>query len=346
LIKNQLIESYLQRKHKMNAHAEFAANTATLSTYELHLGANLLFKAQALSMSPKLFFATPRKLPKPAELGQAVVILDIAFASNAGGSSFEKNTGKFITALGTRLRCWVDHHDSDEHARFRNDPRFVLHTKAEHGACPQIITPALVESVGLIDSIVAHTDFDGIASAAKWLRGGVEPYPGCDADAYAIDTRTGSASQLARQIDRSLKTQADPSWLWDIAHFLVGGAIDSNMLARINEGAEAALQLEAQAERIAERFRQVAPETVLVEVSTQDRAFDRTHLLLCGQKIARIAAVQSVDSLTFAAHFESGINFLQLFGLSGGMPTVVSIQPSKLAEALQAITQHFAQLEN
>jgi hypothetical protein len=327
----------------MNAHADVATNTVALPTFELHLGTNLLFKAQTLSISPKLFFATPRKLPKQSELGQAIVVLDIAFASNAGGSSFEKNTGKFITALGPRLRCWVDHHDSDDHERFRDDPRFVLHTKAEHGACPQIITPELVNSVGLIDSIVAHTDFDGIASAAKWLRGGVEPYAGCDADAYAIDTRTGSASHLARQIDRSLKTQSDPSWLWDIAQFLADGAIDADMLARIDEGAEAALQLEAQAERIAQRFRQVAPETVLVEVSTEDREFDRTHLLLCGQKIARIAVVQSIDSLTFAAHFESGINFLQLFGLSGGMPTVVSIQPSKLSDALQAITRHFAQ---
>ena len=87
---------------------------------------------------------------------------------------------------------WVDHHDSEEHALYKDDPRFVLATKAEHGACPEMITPELVARAGRIDTIVCHTDFDGLASAAKWIRDGVEPYPGCDDDARAIDTRIGT----------------------------------------------------------------------------------------------------------------------------------------------------------
>ena len=41
--------------------------------------------------------------------------------------------------------------------------------------------------------------------------------------------------------------------------------------------------------------------------------------------------------LTFAAPFDSGINFLDLLGLSGGMPTLVSVGKERLAEALERL---------
>src|SRR5215470_15145001 len=110
-----------------------------------------------------LAFATPRKLPKVKELRGSVAVLDIAFASEAGGHSFEKTTLPFIEGLGPRLAAWVDHHDSAEHRRFAGDPRFVLATKAEHGACPEMITPEVVARAGHVDTIVCHVDFDGLA---------------------------------------------------------------------------------------------------------------------------------------------------------------------------------------
>ena len=91
-----------------------------------------------------LSFASPRKLPRPRDLRGAVAVLDIAFASEAGGKSFETVTLPFIEGLGPRLVASVDHHDSDHHVDYRGDERFVLHTKAEHGACPEIVTPELV----------------------------------------------------------------------------------------------------------------------------------------------------------------------------------------------------------
>ena len=120
---------------------------------------------------PELAFGTPRKLPRPAELSGRVVVLDVAFAG-AGEQGFEKVTLPFITGLGERLRAWVDHHDHEEHARFADDPRFLLTRKSEHGACPELIDSALVSRVGAIDTICCHNDFDGLASAAKWIRGG------------------------------------------------------------------------------------------------------------------------------------------------------------------------------
>src|SRR5262249_41692166 len=91
-----------------------------------------------------LSFATPRKLPKVRDLRGRVVVLDLAFASEASGGGFDKITRPFIDALGARLVAWVDHHDSSDHARYRDDPRFILSTKAEHGACPEMVTPEIV----------------------------------------------------------------------------------------------------------------------------------------------------------------------------------------------------------
>ena len=116
-----------------------------------------------------LAFASPRKLPKPRELRGTVAVLDIAFASEAGGLSFETTTLPFIEGLGRRLGAWVDHHDSAHHARYAGDPRVTLTTPAEHGACPELVTPELVARAGHIDTIVCHVDFDGLVSGAKWI---------------------------------------------------------------------------------------------------------------------------------------------------------------------------------
>ena len=114
-----------------------------------------------------LAFGTPRKLPKASRLQGQVVVLDVAFAGMVGGG-FDKITKKFIDALGDRLAGWIDHHDHDRHIDYQDDDRFVLCTKADHGACPEMITPELVDRIGHVDTIVCHTDFDGLASAAKW----------------------------------------------------------------------------------------------------------------------------------------------------------------------------------
>src|SRR5512135_2704919 len=147
-------------------------------------------------MRCELCFATPRKLPKPKEVKGRVAVVDVAFASEASGGGFEKLTLPFIRGLGERLAAWVDHHDHARHVDYAQDARFVLRTKAEHGACPEMVTPELVRRIGIVDTIVCHTDFDGLASAAKWMREGEEPYPGCDDDARAVDTRIGTPGPI------------------------------------------------------------------------------------------------------------------------------------------------------
>jgi hypothetical protein len=284
-----------------------------------------------------LAFGTPRKLPKPSDLVGRVAVLDIAFAGG-GGASFDKVTRPFINGLGERLGIWVDHHDHEFHAEFRVDPRFVLATKAEHGACPEMIDEALVERAGRIDTIVCHTDFDGLASAAKWIRGGKEPYPGCDDDARAIDTRLGTPSTVAERIDRALRARPhDAGLLGLIVRHLSSGLEDAAHWETIDRAAAELVPIERETRRAAEGYQRLPPGVALVDVSQGFSRVDKTLLLLLGQEREAVSVVVDRDNVSVAARFDSGLNFVSLLGLGGGMPTRVSVPRSRLREVLVAL---------
>jgi len=283
-------------------------------------------------------FASPRTLPKPRLLPGGVAVLDIAFAAEGGGKSFETTTLRFIDELGERLIAWVDHHDSVHHARYAADRRFVLSTKAEHGACPELITPALVSSYARPDVLVCHNDFDGLASAAKWIRGGIEPYGGCDDDARAIDTCLGEPGPTGRRIERALRAAPrDFQVLASALALLADGAPKDGDWRSIDAAAARLEPLERCAERFASHYVRMGPELAIVNVTGVGEAYDKTTLLLLGQRLGRMAAVIDGDTATFAAPFDSGVDFLERFGLSGGMPTRVSIRRSALGAALIAL---------
>jgi hypothetical protein len=298
-----------------------------------------------MSSRPELAFASPRKLPRARDLKGRVVVLDVAFASDASSGGFEKITLPFIEQLGPRLAGWVDHHDHVLHARYRDDPRFVLATKAEHGACPEMVTPAIVERIGQVDTIVCHTDFDGLCSAAKWLRGGTEPYPGADDDARAIDTRTAQPGPVGHRLDRALRARPrDTSLFGLIVRHLAGGLADPSLWETIDRAAAELLPIEELTRKIAARYVIVdlAPGAALppsirslafVEATPHHGKYDKTLLLLLGQERASLAAVLDLDTLSLAARYGSGVNFLQVLGLSGGMPTLVSVPKTRQTEA-------------
>lgn len=294
-------------------------------------------------------FATPRKLPKARNLEGRVVVLDLAFASEAGGGSFETVTAPFIRELGPRLAAWVDHHDSAHHALFREDERFILRRKAEHGACPELITQEVVARAGAVDCIVCHNDFDGLASAAKWLRGGVEPYPGCDADARAIDTCLGEPSVVARRLDRALRARPKDDALRTVVVQLLASAlgrfdestpdgIDCSEAWRTVDEAGAELDVvEQRTLELAKRFEPLSERVVFADCTDKPGPYDKTQLLLAGQTLRTVAVVLDGDSVTAAAPFDSGVDFLGLLGLSGGMPTRVSIPKKRMRELLLAL---------
>lgn len=288
-----------------------------------------------LISSVRIVFCTPRRLPSAQRLEGRVVILDLAFAASKPAPPYPSITHKLIEQLGPRLACYLDHHDSIFHHDFRADPRFILATKAEHGACPEMVTEERVQQAGEIQTILCHDDFDGIASAAKWLCGGREPYEGCDADSYAIDTRLGTPSAQAARMDRALR--GDPksyALRWDMIRLMIGGLQDQELWHRIDQAGAQTLILEREAEALAEGYRLLSERVIFVDATFHEHPFDRTHLLLKGQQRALISVLRIGDNVTFAAPFTSGINFLHLFALSGGMPTVVSLPSKKLKSAL------------
>jgi hypothetical protein len=297
----------------------------------------------------ELAFASPRKLPNARELRGRVVVLDVAFASDAAGGGFEKITLPFIEQLGPRLVGWVDHHDHVMHSHYRDDRRFVLSTKAEHGACPEMVTAEIIERIGPVDTIVCHTDFDGLCSAAKWLRGGAEPYPGADADAHAIDTRTGVPGPVGQRIDRALRARPRDTALFGlVVRHLASGTADSSLWQPIDAASAELGPIEERTRRIASAFTIVdvrgghgLPESIhslaFVDATAHHGKYDKTALLLSGQERASLSVVLDLDTLTLAARYGSGVSFLKLLGLSGGMPTLISIPKKRLPEALQKL---------
>jgi hypothetical protein len=305
-----------------------------------------------IKMMKDLAFASPRKLPRAHDLKGRVVVLDVAFASEAASGGFEKITRPFIEQLGPRLVGWVDHHDHVMHERYRGDPRFVLATKAEHGACPEMVTPEVVARIGPVDTVVCHTDFDGLCSAAKWLREGNEPYPGADDDARAIDTRTAVPGPFGQRMDRALRARPRDTALFGIVvRHLAGGLGDASLWEPIDQAAAELGPIEELTRRIAAKFVVVdlsrrepvggLPPSVrslaIVDATAHHGHYDKTSLLLTGQERAGIALVLDLDTATFAARFDSGVSFLDVLGLSGGMPTLVSIPRKRLDEALSKL---------
>lgn len=301
---------------------------------------------------PELAFATPRKLPKARELKGRVAVLDVAFASEASGGGFDKVTRPFIEGLGPRLAAWVDHHDHKLHASYAGDPRFTLSTKAEHGACPEMVTAEVVRRAGQVDTIVCHTDFDGLCSAAKWMRDGTEPYPGADDDARAVDTRIGTPSPTAQRFDRAIRAHPRDHALFGlIVRHLTDGLSDATLWTPIDAAATAFAASENASRAVADRYAvlELRPPSnmaatagtgrthrvAIVEATAAEHGrYDKTLLLLLGQERADIALVLDMDTLTLATKFDSGISFLALLGLSGGMPTLVSVHRDRTAEVL------------
>lgn len=131
-----------------------------------------------------LFVEQAAALP-PAPEGR-VAVVDIAFAA---AENYQRSTVPFLDQLGDRLAIWIDHH---EHplgwSSVRGDDRFLLVPNRDAHACPELVTPEVVTRAGHVDVVVAHADLDGLLSAVKYLRAGVQPWPEADEDARAADS--------------------------------------------------------------------------------------------------------------------------------------------------------------
>ena len=288
---------------------------------------------------PHIAYGTPRKLPKASSLPGRVVVLDIAFASNAGGASFLKTTLPFIEGLGNRLAMWIDHHDHENHRDYQDDPRFVLRKKAQHGACPEMITKERVADAGIVDTICCHVDFDGLCAAAKWICGGIEPYEGADEDARAIDTRLGVPSEQAQWMDRALRAQPrDDTLKESMIRYLVDGAKNATLFESFIKTAKPLEAMENESKRLSKGYK-IQGRVAICNAKIRHHTYDKTTLLLLGQELAPISLVHDETTVTVAARFDSGIDLVSLLGLNGGMPTRVSVGAKKLGEVLRRLSE-------
>jgi len=256
--------------------------------------------------------------------------------------SFDKTTLPFIKGLGSRLAAWVDHHDHERHRDYAGDPRFVLSTKAEHGACPEMVTPEVVRAAGPVDTVAMHLDLDGLYSGAKWVLGGVEPYEGADADARAVDTRRGEPGPIATRIDRALRARfRDETLKNQVMQYLVARTKAPVLWEEIEAAAREIDTRLDESRRLAQRYR---VDGGIAYVEAGGRPYDKTELLLLGQERAPVAVVRDSGSLTIAADFESGFDFVRLFALGGGMPTRVTVPEARHAEVLEKLAAEVARM--
>ncbi len=291
-------------------------------------------------MAINLAFASPRLLPRAEKVPGRVVVLDIGFASTIGSSvSFDLTTRPFIDGLGDRLAAWVDHHDHDRHVDYARDPRFVLATKAQHGACPEMVTPELVRRVGPIETIVSHVDLDGLYSAAKWVLAGVEPYRGADDDARAVDTRIGEPGPIAIRIDHALRAKFRDDQLKRAVVWWLAGGMKSGAHADVIEEAAREFEVRAAGTAALDARYVIRGRVAWVDTAGSSLPYDKTDLLLAGQARAPVSMVKDSGMVTIAAAFGSGWDFVRLLELGGGMPTRVTVPDSRFVEALRVINE-------
>ena len=72
-------------------------------------------------------------------------------------------------------------------------------------------------------------------------------------------------------------------------------------------------------------------------VASAGRPYDKTELLLIGQERAPVAVVRDSGALTIAADFDSGLDFVKMFDLGGGMPTRVTLPEAREAEVMSKL---------
>lgn len=280
----------------------------------------------------RIVWAThPRHLPEPP--AGKVAVLDVAFAA---GSQFKTKTKPLVDALGDRLVRWVDHH---EHRvawpLYQDDPRFLLVPNKIAHACPELVTPEVVEESerarGVVDALVAHCDFDGAIAAVKWCRRGVAPWPGADEDARAVDSPgrghrlseqgarvAGAMDEASARFDR----EAQLAFMTRCFEALVDGEEPLGLTSEIDELAAAARLAEEQARETAKRGKEEAPGVFVVRVGEKVDNRMRRNLLLEAELRAPIGALFEPDptggAWLTAATFDETLDLEDVPDFQGG----------------------------
>ena len=118
-----------------------------------------------------------------------------------------------------------------------------------------------------------------------------------------------------------------------MVRYLVDGARDAAIHREFQTAAKALEAMEREAKRLSARY-EVRGRLALCDATRRDGPYDKTELLLIGQRLAPISLVHDETTVTVAARFDSGIDLVSALGLSGGMPTRVSVAAKRLHEVI------------
>lgn len=308
-----------------------------------------------MATKARIVWAThPRHLPPPPP--GRVVVVDVAFAARNG---WKNKTLPFIEALGDRLVRWVDHHlHKTAWAQFEDDPRFVLVPNKIAHACPELVTPELVQETEQgtkVDAVVAHADFDGLVAGVKWLRGGEAPYPEADEDARAVDSPgrghalSERGARLAYAIEEasgSYSREEKLRFLSDVATSLITEEESIGLSSEIDDLEREARAVEVRGREDAARWGSEELDGVFVVRAPgplENRV--RKHLLVYGEERARIGTLYEPDpqggAWMTAATFDESLDLEEVKGFEGGrsdfrFARVKGGDPTKLLAALGA----------
>lgn len=270
----------------------------------------------------QLSFATkPQALPAPAASGR-VVVLDVAFAN---GDDFKKSTLPFLTGLGDRLALWVDHHDHVAWPEYQRRANFLLVGKLSARACPQLVTPEVVQRAGHVDHVLAHADFDGCMAAAKFLNGGTPPYPESDEDSRFSDapgqgfTCSPRGLRLCRALDEARSAGSDSDFvalLHDLAWSLVHGSEPAELCTRLDALAQAQEQRVQGVLKLLPQATRPHRDVLMLIAPASVTPSDKKILLREMEDRARVAIVAQGEWTT-AATYDDGEQGLNLGGIAG-----------------------------
>ena len=121
-----------------------------------------------------------------------------------------------------------------------------------------------------------------------------------------------------------------------VVQFLVTGMKPGVHDDVIGEAAAEFERRDTRTQELAKRFT-IRGRVAVVDTAGAQGHFDKTDLLLAGQRQAPVSIVRDSGMLTIAAGFDSGWDFVQLFELGGGMPTRVTIPEQKLDDVIGKI---------
>jgi hypothetical protein len=139
-------------------------------------------------------------------------------------------------------------------------------------------------------------------------------------------------------MDRALRARPrDKALLGLIVRHLANGLEDDGLRKEIERNAAQLEPIERETRRIAQGYVRLNPGVAAIDITGHRDTIDKTFLLLLGQELEPISLVVDRETVSVATRFDSGINFLRLFGLSGGMPTRVALPRARLRQILNKL---------